>query len=89
MEVLDDHMNYSNWNKMINIVSFVITKFNKSVIGLVDNKNYFKQLNNSTLANNVEDWTKEIQKAEQDQERGTLEAMDIMAPVGDQNDRGM
>ena len=88
-EVLDDHMNYSNWNKMVNIVSFVITKFNKSVIGLVDSKDYFDRLNNSALANDIEDWTKDIRKAERERERGTLEAMDIMAPLRAQNDEGM
>ena len=88
-EVLDDHMNYSNWNKMVNIVSFVITKFNKSVIGLVDSKDYFDRLNNSALADDIEDWTRDIRRAERDRERGTLEAMDIMAPVQAQNDEGM
>ena len=34
-------MNYSNWNKMVKIVSFVIMKVNKSMIGLVDSKDYF------------------------------------------------
>ena len=88
-EVLDDHMNYSNWNKMVNIVSFVITKFNKSVIGLVDSKDYFDRLNASALANDIEVWTREIRRAEQERDKGNLEAMDIMAAVRAQNEEGM
>jgi len=80
-EVLDDHMNYNNWNKIINIVSSVIMKFNKSVIGLVDSKDYFDHLNASALADDIDKWTREIRRAERERERGNLEEMDTMAPV--------
>jgi len=88
-EVLDDHMNYSNWNKMVNIVSFVIMKFNKSVIGLVDSKDYFDRLKTSALANDIDNWTNEIRRAEWERERENLEAMDIMALVQLKNEEGM
>jgi hypothetical protein len=88
-EVLDDHMNYSNWNKMVNIVSSVIMKFNKSVVGVVDSKDYFDSLKTSALAADIENWTREIQKAEREREKGNLQAMDIMAPVREENEDGM
>lgn len=79
-EVLDNHMNYSNWNKMVNIVSSVISKYKKSVLGLVDSQEYFHQLNQSALASDVEKWTEAIRHAEKQREKGHLEAMDIMEP---------
>ena len=88
-EVLDDHMNYSNWNKMVNIVSSIVTKFNKSVVGLVDSKEYFDRLNHSALPDHIEEWTRDIRRAEKEREKGDLERMDIMAPVQTGNDEGM
>lgn len=87
-EVLDDHMNYSNWNKMVNIVSSVITKYNKSVVGLVDSQEYFEQLNNSALASDVAIWTQDIRNAEKQREKGNLKAMDIMEPAKAKNYEG-
>ena len=87
-EVLDDHMNYSNWNKMVNIVSSIVGKFNKSVVGLVDSKEYFDRLNNSALPDNIEEWTRDIRRAEKERAKGDLERMDIMAPVQTGNDEG-
>jgi len=78
-EVLDDHMNDSNWNKMVNIVSSVITKYRKAVVGLVDSKEYFDQLN-SSAGEHMQTWQAEIREAERDRAEGNLKAMDIMAP---------
>ncbi|EDR02344.1 uncharacterized protein LACBIDRAFT_332405 [Laccaria bicolor S238N-H82] len=78
-EVLDDHMNDSNWNKMVNIVSSVIAKYRKAVVGLVDSKDYFDQLNSSAGEHN-HTWQAEIRAAESDRAQGNLKAMDIMAP---------
>jgi hypothetical protein len=58
---------------MVNIVSSVITKFNKSVVGLVDSKDYFDRLNTSAMANDIDKWTREIRTAERERERGNLE----------------
>ena len=87
-EVLDDHMNYSNWNKMVNIVSSVILKYNKSVVGLVDSQEYFEQLNGSALSSDVSRWTQDIRNAEKQQERGNLNAMDIMELAKPENYEG-
>ena len=78
-EVLDDHMNDSNWNKMVNIVSSVIAKYRKAVIGLVDSKDYFDQLN-GLAGEHSHTWQAEIRAAERDWAEGNLKAMDIMAP---------
>ncbi|EDR10391.1 uncharacterized protein LACBIDRAFT_325386 [Laccaria bicolor S238N-H82] len=78
-KVLDDHMNDSNWNKMVNIVSSVIAKYRKAVVGLVDSKDYFDQLNSSAGEHN-HTWQAEIRAAESDRAQGNLKAMDIMAP---------
>jgi len=78
-EVLDDHMNDSNWNKMVNIVSSVIAKYRKAVVGLVDSKDYFDQLN-SLAGQHIHTWQAEIRAAERDRAEGNLKAMDIMAP---------
>ncbi|EDQ99434.1 uncharacterized protein LACBIDRAFT_316484 [Laccaria bicolor S238N-H82] len=78
-KVLDDHMNDRNWNKMVNIVSSVIAKYRKAVIGLVDSKDYFDQLNSSAGQHN-HTWQAEIRAAESDRAQGNLKAMDIMAP---------
>ena len=88
-EVLDDHMNHSNWNKMVNIVSSIVIKFNKSVVGLVDSKEYFDRMNESALADDIDNWTREIRRAEKNRERGHLEGMDVMAPVQTGNEEGM
>ena len=88
-EVLDDHMNYSNWNKMVNIVSSIVTKFHKSVVGLVDSKDYFDRLNGSADTNDIEQWTREIRRAEKEREGGRLEGMDIMEPDQAGNEEGM
>ena len=81
-------MNYSNWNKMVNIVSSVIMKYNKSVVGLVDSQEYFEQLNNSALASDVAIWTQDIRNAEKQHEKGNLKAMDIMEPAKAKNYEG-
>ena len=74
---------------MVNIVSSIVTKFNKSVVGLVDSKEYFDRLNHSALPDHIEEWTRDIRRAEKEREKGDLERMDIMAPVQTGNDEGM
>ena len=82
-------MNYSNWNKMASIVSSIVTKFNKSLVRLVDSKEYFDRLNGSALADDIETYTREIRRAEKERERGELKGMDIMAPIPTGNEEGM
>ena len=86
-EVLDDHMNDSNWNKMVNIVSSVIAKYKKAVVGLVDSKDYFDQLS-SSAGEHIFTWQAEICAAEWNWAEGNLKVMDIMAPRSPPNCTG-
>ena len=79
-EVLDDHMNDSNWKKLIGIVSSVSRKFQRAVVKLDAQKAYHEDL--TAAADDgalIAVWRREIEQAEADR-INNVKAMDIMAP---------
>src|SRR5271156_7155060 len=79
-EVLDDHMNDSNWKKLIGIVSSVSRKFQRAIMKLDAKKAYHEDL--TTAADDgalIAVWRREIEQAEADR-INNVKAMDIIAP---------
>jgi hypothetical protein len=63
-EILDDHMNDSNWKKMVGIVATVCRKYRRAVVNARARKEYHEDITAAAGADSVTIWTAEIDRAE-------------------------
>ena len=76
-EILDDHMNDSNWKKMVGIVDFISRKYRRAVVNSQARREYHHDMTASAGADNVAIWQREIEKAESER-MANAKVMDIM-----------
>jgi Kyakuja-Dileera-Zisupton transposase len=75
-ETLDDHMNDSNWKKMINIIYRLCQKLKNAVPAAKDSQMDFANINDSTDPETVQRWLEEEAEAQKNR-NDHEEAMDI------------
>jgi Kyakuja-Dileera-Zisupton transposase len=75
-EMLDDHMNDSNWSKLLNIVETICKQYTKAIAGLPMHKAEFEEQTSIAGPENVKKWSMQTQKAQKNRTR-YIEAMDI------------
>lgn len=63
-EIIDDHMNDSNWKKMVGIVDTVCRKYRRAVANAGAREEYHEDLTAAADPNQVKLWKKEIERAE-------------------------
>jgi hypothetical protein len=78
-EILDDHMNDSNWKKLTGIVGSVCRKFKKAVMHVNARREYHEDITAAADHRMVEAWTREIEAAEASRLLNP-KAMDVMSP---------
>ncbi|KAF8816372.1 hypothetical protein BYT27DRAFT_7248439 [Phlegmacium glaucopus] len=78
-EVLDDHMNDSNWKKIVSITRTIINKYNRAIKNELDSTAYFQDLSTVPTAEQMALWEKEISEAEVLRTKCPAE-MNVMAP---------
>ncbi|KAF8816373.1 hypothetical protein BYT27DRAFT_7221526 [Phlegmacium glaucopus] len=78
-EVLDDHMNDSNWKKIVSITRTIINKYNWAIKNELDSTAYFQDLSTVPTAEQMALWEKEISEAEVLRTKCPAE-MNVMAP---------
>lgn len=65
-EVLDDHMNDSNWKKLVSIVSRVCQKYGKAVVELAKHKEAFEALDATRSKEEQQEWKAQADKADRE-----------------------
>jgi hypothetical protein len=75
-ETLDDHMNDSNWKKMINLVSRLCDKLKNATAATKDSQTDFTRINDSADPQMVRRWSEEETAAQMNRDH-CEEAMDI------------
>ncbi|KAF8231709.1 hypothetical protein L208DRAFT_1275637, partial [Tricholoma matsutake] len=63
-KILDDHMNHSNWKKLIGMVSTLIRKLKRAKELLKSSEVAYQKLTDSTSKIDLEKWSKGEQKAQ-------------------------
>ncbi|KAF8235110.1 hypothetical protein L208DRAFT_1022144, partial [Tricholoma matsutake] len=77
-KILNDHMNHSNWKKLIRMVSTLIQKLNRAKELLKSSKEAYQKLTTSSSKEDIETWMKGEQKAQKTQE-WDAQSMDYFA----------
>ncbi|KAF8256433.1 hypothetical protein EI94DRAFT_1471021, partial [Lactarius quietus] len=75
-EVIDDHMNDSNWKKLIDIVNALSTCYRRALSGAIASFAAFESINASATPVHVSTWTAKEMLAQQKQ-ADDVTAMDI------------
>lgn len=93
-EVLDDHMNDSNWKKTVSIGEWVllqgfrvlttiartiVNKYKRAIKSELDSREYFEDLSTVPTDHQIKQWDTEISEAEE-MRTNQPDAMDVMAP---------
>ncbi|KAF8262977.1 hypothetical protein EI94DRAFT_1704357 [Lactarius quietus] len=75
-EVIDDHMNDSNWKKLVDLVNAVSRRYQKARAGVTLSVAAFESINASASSNSIHVWSAKEEKAQREQHRD-VKVMDI------------
>ena len=83
-ETLDDHMNDSNWKKMIQLIFRLCKKYKKALESARDSQIDFSNLNDSADAGMVDQWLDQEAEAqwERDKNEGAMDIFDLLISKG-------
>lgn len=83
-ETLDDHMNDSNWKKLINLIFRLCQKFKMTVESAKESHMDFQKINDSADSNMVRRWAEEEAEAQRnrDHQEGAMDIFDLTVSKG-------
>ncbi|KAF8274707.1 hypothetical protein EI94DRAFT_1475736, partial [Lactarius quietus] len=75
-EVIDDHMNDSNWKKLVDLVNAVSRCYQKALSGVTLSMVAFESINASASSNSIHVWNAEEENAQRER-HCDVKVMDI------------
>ncbi|KAF8231335.1 hypothetical protein L208DRAFT_1125276, partial [Tricholoma matsutake] len=77
-EILDDHMNHSNWKKLISMKSLLVRKMKQAMNLLKGSEESYKKLTESAAPADLEAWREGEMTAQQNKNKN-VKSMDYYA----------